>query len=225
MKKKQCDIFGERLAALRNKKGLTQSELADNMGIQRVTIAKYETGQRAPSIDHLINFAEYFQVSTDYLLGLTESSTTDTNVKMVCDYTGLSEEAVETIVMDKEIGFEQTLFILNWLISNGYIPSLCSYLWGVEDSSRRYLKQLNNYKEFENMYVNNCEKINPEKQDEYNQLCDAVDNAYMRVDFDRYYLIKLVEKLSNIFDLREENKNEVEKDFLKKLEKMDIEDE
>ena len=112
MKKDQCGIFGARLAELRQKKELTQSELAEKLGVQRVTIAKNETAQRAPSIDSLILFSEFFQVSTDYLLGLSDNATTDTDLKAVCDYTGLNEEAINTIKMLKNENFIEALNIM-----------------------------------------------------------------------------------------------------------------
>lgn len=71
------DVFGKRLAELRKEKGITQTELSKILDIQRVTIAKYETGERAPSIDNLISFAEYFDVPTDYLLGLSKVKSYD----------------------------------------------------------------------------------------------------------------------------------------------------
>ncbi|MBQ8176875.1 MAG: helix-turn-helix transcriptional regulator [Oscillospiraceae bacterium] len=162
MKKKQCDIFGERLAALRNKKGLTQSELADNIKIQRVTIAKYETGQRAPSIDHLINFAEYFQVSTDYLLGLTETATTDTNVQMVCASTGLSENAVKSLIdlkTDTEDGkrtkiynnlktnpeLQNRMAIVNDFLSSPYFHTLIDNLFKIKISNECFTTKMNSF--------------------------------------------------------------------------------
>lgn len=59
----------ERLRALREKKGLTQSEAAKKMGIVRSTYSNYEAGNREPDNDTLKKFAEFYEVSIDYLLG------------------------------------------------------------------------------------------------------------------------------------------------------------
>ena len=67
------------------------------MQIQRVTIAKYETQKRIPSYEHLAVFAKFFNVSTDYLIGLTDVSSIELELKAVCDYTGLSEDAILSI--------------------------------------------------------------------------------------------------------------------------------
>lgn len=59
-----------RIADLRRQKRLTQQELADAMGVSFQTISKWETQATMPDISVLPSLAEYFQVSTDQLLGL-----------------------------------------------------------------------------------------------------------------------------------------------------------
>ena len=59
-----------RLGDLRKKKKMTQQELADDVGVSFQTISKWETGMNMPDITMLPVLAEYFQVSTDQLLGL-----------------------------------------------------------------------------------------------------------------------------------------------------------
>lgn len=97
MKEEQKKIFADRLGILRTQKKLSQEELAEALSIDRGTIAKYETQKRIPSFEHLTIFANYFNTTTDYLLGLSEIQSNDTKLKAVCKYTGLSEEAVKSI--------------------------------------------------------------------------------------------------------------------------------
>ena len=61
--------FGERLKELRIKNNLRQADLAVQISVQRATIGKYETNERKPDIDTLVLIANYFDVSTDFLLG------------------------------------------------------------------------------------------------------------------------------------------------------------
>lgn len=61
-----------RIKQLREKKEVSQSELASNVGIARNTLSQYETGKRQPDYNTLLKFADYFGVSTDYLLGRTD---------------------------------------------------------------------------------------------------------------------------------------------------------
>ncbi|MDD2401970.1 MAG: helix-turn-helix transcriptional regulator [Clostridia bacterium] len=61
--------FGDRLKDLRTEKGLTQTELANIIGLKKTTISNYETGFSFPDYKTLIKLADFFKVSTDYLLG------------------------------------------------------------------------------------------------------------------------------------------------------------
>lgn len=58
-----------RIAELRKEKGLSQATLAKALGVDCSTIAKYETGDRLPDVVMLGKLADFFEVSTDYLLG------------------------------------------------------------------------------------------------------------------------------------------------------------
>lgn len=67
------DIFKIRLTLLRKEKKLTQTELAERMGVNKATISKYEKGIASPSYEMLWNLAEFFDVSVDYLIGRSNS--------------------------------------------------------------------------------------------------------------------------------------------------------
>lgn len=101
MNSEQKAIFAIRLGELRNEKGLSQEELSSAVQIDRGTIAKYETQKRIPSYEHLTSFAVFFGVSTDYLLGLTDNKTTNTELQSVCEYTGLSDTAIQALMLIK----------------------------------------------------------------------------------------------------------------------------
>lgn len=87
-------ITANRIKELRKKLGITQGELAEKLNVQRQIISYYETGSRTPNIDDIIILANAFNTSADYLLGLSDTSTTDIELKAICDYTGLSESSV-----------------------------------------------------------------------------------------------------------------------------------
>lgn len=54
---------------IRTRKGLTQAEVASALGVSSVVYSRYETGSRQPSIDMLVQMADIFGVTVDYLLG------------------------------------------------------------------------------------------------------------------------------------------------------------
>jgi transcriptional regulator with XRE-family HTH domain len=66
--------FPDRLREARDKKGLSQSELAAKAGLQPSAVSHFETGRRSPSFDNLKALSEALQVSTDYLLGRVDNS-------------------------------------------------------------------------------------------------------------------------------------------------------
>ncbi len=63
-------ILGQRLKELREEAGLTQKELAQKLNIHSVTYLHYEKSQREPPLALLVEFALFYDVSVDYLLGL-----------------------------------------------------------------------------------------------------------------------------------------------------------
>lgn len=62
-------MFAENLKKLRKGKNLTQIQLADYFGYSHVAVVKWENGTREPDFATLIKLADYFEVTTDYLLG------------------------------------------------------------------------------------------------------------------------------------------------------------
>ena len=66
--------LGELLAELRHDRGLKQEELADILHLSKSTISSYERGQQLPPLDKLVCLADFFHVTTDYLLGRCDVS-------------------------------------------------------------------------------------------------------------------------------------------------------
>lgn len=65
-------MLSERLRQLREEKALSQLELGKTLGIGNSTLSNYEAGYRAPDNETLVRIADYFSVTTDYLLGRTD---------------------------------------------------------------------------------------------------------------------------------------------------------
>ncbi|MFS9243223.1 helix-turn-helix domain-containing protein [Streptococcus infantis] len=61
--------FSERLKELRKRNNLTQQELADKVGTNRVNVTKWETGRTEPTLENIVKLAKILDTTTDELLG------------------------------------------------------------------------------------------------------------------------------------------------------------
>lgn len=101
--------FAERLRTLRKDLNLTQEELAQKLNRTRSTIAGYETERKQPDYDTLKFIADFFNVSTDYLLGRTDikqliqdtkkdKSTSDRIFEDICNLSPESQEELKKLI-------------------------------------------------------------------------------------------------------------------------------
>lgn len=110
---KDFDIFesSQRLRDLRTERKISFDTLAEAIGVSPQVLKNYELACRyrdcppnlqpnkmeaiaGMSISTLYKIAQYFNVSTDYLLGFTKYPTPNATLRSICEYTGLSEKAV-----------------------------------------------------------------------------------------------------------------------------------
>ena len=68
-------LLKDRVNQLRKGAGLTQQQLGEVLGLTHKSISMLESGGRSTTIDKLVLLAEYFHVSTDYLVGITDDPT------------------------------------------------------------------------------------------------------------------------------------------------------
>ena len=201
--------IGERIGTLLRKKGIKQKELAKHLGITDNTISYFCSGSRTPNTTQLKQIAEFFGTSTDYLFGLSEADTTDTDIKSICDYIGLSNEAVQ-IIRGNTYGLD-IREILNFFlcssnmadksfhITNAFIV-FCKSLIG-------YKRQLDYSNEFYKTYFES--KIDPTtlSPEESQGLIRDYINAINGVEVAEYRIQKQASKMSGLFceELIEEN--------------------
>lgn len=119
-------MFSERLKNLRKAKKLSQYELAERLGFSRGKLANYEQGTREPDFETLETIANFFDVSTDYLLGVTSGQSHDKDELDIAkrlkqfeadlensdglafDGEPMSDEAKESLLESMELLFRQT---------------------------------------------------------------------------------------------------------------------
>lgn len=88
---------GNRIKQLREEKGLKQEELAKVLSVAPSTIGMYERDEREPNDSITLKIAEYFGVSTDYLLGKTDIKNIEDEFKTIYskEIEGLTEEEIK----------------------------------------------------------------------------------------------------------------------------------
>ena len=69
--------FSENLKKLREEKGISQTELANRLGVNKSLISAYENQERLPSLNALAKLSYQFNVSMEFLLGINKNKTVD----------------------------------------------------------------------------------------------------------------------------------------------------
>ena len=82
-------MVAERIKYLRDQKGMTQADLAKQLGITRSSVNAWEMGISVPSTQYIVELAGIFKVSTDYLLGVDTSASVS--------IAGLTEKDVQIV--------------------------------------------------------------------------------------------------------------------------------
>ncbi|GIM46365.1 hypothetical protein DNHGIG_19140 [Collibacillus ludicampi] len=103
-------MIGQRLRGLREKRNLTQEQVAKILGITRPAYTQYETGKREPDPETLAKLAEIYQVTTDYLIkGTNDPAQKRSILNDVIE--NLTPEEVEQLrtLLQEEVAFKELL--------------------------------------------------------------------------------------------------------------------
>ena len=107
--------LGKRLMQLRGEK--TQETVAETIGVRRETIKQWENAERHIKAVDLVKLSAYYNVSVDYLLGLSDKMSISADVQIAQETLGLSNEAVKKIVYINEyLSDAGTLGMLNKIL-------------------------------------------------------------------------------------------------------------
>lgn len=83
-------MIADKIKMLREKRGITQAELAKQLGLTRAGVNAWEMGISVPSTQYVVELALFFKVSTDYLLDMKETATVSV--------AGLNDKEISSIV-------------------------------------------------------------------------------------------------------------------------------
>lgn len=133
-------IIGLRINRLLATKNVKQKELAKKLDVVDNVVSYWCKGTRKPNLEQIVEMADFFNVSTDYLLGVTNISTQNTEIRAICEYTGLSMESVERL---HELNCDGVTHFSNGIISNRYSNTLISNLFYKEENEPFFASLLN----------------------------------------------------------------------------------
>ncbi len=122
-------MFSERFKELRDRSGMNQVEFAGFLGVSRPTIGFYENGDRIPDARTLATIARKCDVTTDYLVGISDARKAE-NINVVDKY-GFSESALSILedLYSRQKHNSITL-ALNALVEDGYVlGAISKYLY------------------------------------------------------------------------------------------------
>ena len=120
------DAFPSRLREVMEKNGATQQEVANVICRKRQSVGNYMDGSAGPDWKTLVTLAKYFNVSADWLLGLSEVKSQDISTKQMCEKTGFSENAILAMIAQKDNSPAQA--VINALLSDTDFLMNCTKL-------------------------------------------------------------------------------------------------
>ena len=197
--------ISDTIKKLRTDNALTQVELAEKLNCNRQKIADWERGKSTPSADDLIILSKQFNVSTDYLLGLTSVKTTNKDLSFMCDYTNLSENS---------INFLHSMWAPSVSDIIDFFLGATSYhdFWGFCHELRKYRMQYRELLEDRERIMNDKAR-KPSSFDELKQTIEHYDLLSDSKDLCEFKLQKLFTNMCNSYcklEVEADNKNKVE---------------
>lgn len=223
MNSKISKAIGKRINALLAKKFKRQKDLATALGVNDNTISYFVSGKRMPNTEQIIKISDFFGVSADYLLGLSDTATTDKDVQFICEYTGLSERAIEVLSIynnNKRIKNQLTP-IIDKLLKSHKLTYICCCI----DEFSEAIEQKNNVLDClmtEDLKTSETQEDKENDFEEYEKLTDKADLNLFRLqeaitDFAKiccWNTLKEVNKKEDI--INGVINNYIEKDYIEK---------
>ena len=146
------DIIGSRITHLLSKNGLQQKSLSVALGVHVNIVSCWCRSTRIPNVGQLAEIARFFNVSSDYLLGLTDVEENRLELQAISQETGLTEDSINNLirVTKNEDGTNSSsaVAINTVLSSKGGFDYLVDTLNGVMEEceqARDYLKDSDSY--------------------------------------------------------------------------------
>lgn len=159
--------MNNKIKELRKEKKLTQEELAKKINVTKLTISRWERGERVPKSDKAQQLADLFNVSVAYMLGYTENSTFYED-EQVFEVDGnmltTSEKRFEEKSKNDFLkAFSRFLLDKNLFLSNDEIIDMIKLLFSLSVNHGKNLKS----KTFQEIFINTNHKYHKQLEKEY----------------------------------------------------------
>ncbi len=148
--------------------GISEAKTND-IEVKDNVVSYWCSGTRTPNVQQIIQISKILNVSADYLTGISEAKTNDIELKAICDYTGLTEDIINTLHTQKG-KIKRVLLCENMVVlerektnRNTIIKAICDYTGLTEDIINTLHTQKGKIKRVllcENMVVLEREKTN-----------------------------------------------------------------
>ena len=137
------NIVGSRLNAALARRNVKQKELAQYLNVPDNTISYFCSGKRTPNVQQIAEIAKRLEISTDYLLGVSDVMSADTATRELCLTLGLNDIAIESLQED----------------SNSRIQNVINFLF-LQHHYARNIRHAQKSDEFEKMFADRAENEN-----------------------------------------------------------------
>lgn len=195
-------VFAERLRKLLENRGITITELAKHLQISRQAVSQYADGSAQPNIEKLSRIAVFFDVSSDYLIGLSEYERHET-ANYTAESMGIPEAAAQQLAQDKKRnnGYGISGATMSILVSSPFFGDFASAL-------SEYLQAVSHANEWANTVPSIFEERKKVRVKQFllnEALSDVLNNVAPLPDFSkREKIARIREEYTHAVDSQED---------------------
>ncbi len=124
------NVFARNLSSLLSESEKTMKIISDEIGISVGALSNYQNNRATANIDALRKIAQYFNVSADWLIGLSNAPSPNIGIQEMHKKTGLWEDAIIRLSIDRDIDNIEISDFISYLTVNGKISKLISAIKG-----------------------------------------------------------------------------------------------
>lgn len=200
------NIFAKNLDDLIKDHNYTHQDVAKGVDVTRQAVGKWVKGESVPDVLTAGKLANFFNVSVDYLAGISPHKTQDINLSVACDYIGISVDVAKTIKdqiehFDTSMGAEYSIrcteVVSKILTSDTF--------WDIAQTLIYMNTDSNIYNEYCILWNQMEQERSAKKQQYSHEQCvleDDIEFYDRNVDLNRYHIARTIEKINDIFDNR-----------------------